>query len=187
MSLKLFLGFLPWILYLILAGNTLVMFESAIIVGLVTSIICQLYELKKGFILSWGTLLFFMFMTVSVVILKNSWVIENAGWISNSALPLIVFISLIIGMPFTLQYAKEVISPDKWQQPLFIRINYLLTILWQIIFLLSLVVYLIFNYYKLTDTWSYVIISYIPIFVGLWINIWFPNWYKNLIHRKRNP
>ena len=73
-------------------------------------------------------------MTIAVVLLKNLWIIEHAGLISNSSLAVIALISIVIGKPFTIQYAKEKVPADKWKTPLFIRINYLLSSFWLLMF-----------------------------------------------------
>jgi carotenoid cleavage dioxygenase len=188
MSKNLILGFVPWILYLIISSHNLFQFDIAILIALLASIFCQLHELKKGFILSWGTLVFFLFMTLSVVLFRNLWVIENAGFISNSYLPIIVLISIVIGKPFTMQYAKEKVPADKWKTPLFIRINYLLSSFWLCMFLTMFGIYLVRAYYPNVSSWFFNLLSYLPIILGTWISLWFPSWYKerylNLKRRK---
>lgn len=127
-------SFLPWILYFILVDQKQQQLDIAIIIAAITSIIFEFKGLKKGFILSWGTLIFFIFMFISVIILRNQYIIKYAWIFSNGALALIAWISILIHKPFTIQYAKEKVSKDKWEHPLFLRINYLLTTVWGLIF-----------------------------------------------------
>lgn len=183
MSKNVILGFIPWILYLIISGHNLLQFDISILVALFASIVCQIPQLKKGFILSWGTLIFFLFMTVSVVLLTNEWVIKNAGLISNSGLAVITLISIVIGKPFTMQYAKETVPADKWETPLFIQINYLLSAFWLVMFLSMLGVYLIHTFHPEVSNWIFNLISYIPIIFGTWVSIWFPAWYRERYSR----
>ncbi len=173
----LILGFAPWIIYLFMPTSTLNEFKIAIILSLIACVVCQFRELKKGFVLSWGSLLFFLLMTVGVVVLTNSWIIKNAGIISNSALIIITFISIIIGKPFTIQYAKETVPSERWKHPLFIRINYLLSIFWLVVFMIGLLLYLIRDYFQISH-WIYAFISYIPLIIGIFFTAWFPDWYK---------
>ncbi|MEJ1969274.1 MAG: hypothetical protein WDN03_11680 [Rhizomicrobium sp.] len=42
----------------------------------------------------------------------------------------IVIASLLLHEPFTLQYAREQVSPEQWQTPLFLRTNYVVTGIW---------------------------------------------------------
>ena len=42
----------------------------------------------------------------------------------------IVIASLLLHEPFTLQYAREQVTPEQWQTPLFLRTNYVVTGVW---------------------------------------------------------
>ncbi|MBA2649610.1 MAG: hypothetical protein H0U75_08485 [Legionella sp.] len=177
MSKALIFGFIPWIFYLVLSGHNLIQFELSIIGAFIAAIVFQIHELRKGFVLSWGTLIFFFFMMVGVVGLKNKWVIQYASLISNGGLSLIVLISLLIGKPFTIQYAKESVPKEKWQHPLFIRINYLLSGFWLIMFLCGFGVAFIHTRHPKISDWIIIILSYLPILFSIWVSQWFPKWY----------
>lgn len=41
---------------------------------------------------------------------------------------------MAIGKPFTLQYARERVPPDRWQSPQFARINFVITAVWALAF-----------------------------------------------------
>lgn len=172
-------SFLPWILYFILVGDTQLRLDIAILVAAVTTIFFEFNALKKFFILSWGTLMFFIFMTVAVVILRNKWVAQHAWLFSNGALTLIAWISILLRCPFTIQYAKEQVSADKWQHPLFLKINYLLSAVWGLMFLLGLALQVVKINYPVLDGWVYEVVSYLPSVFAIWVTTWFPDWYKN--------
>lgn len=178
-------SFLPWILFFILAGQTQQQLDFAIIAAAVSSIVFEFKSLKKGFVLSWGTLIFFIFMFVAVVLLKNQW-IEKFSWIfSNGALVIIAWVSIIIRKPFTIQYAKKQVSQDKWQHPLFLKINYLLTMVWGLIFLTGIGLHIMRIYYPIFISGLYYeIISYVPSMFGIWFTSRFPDWYKEKYLRK---
>ena len=42
----------------------------------------------------------------------------------------IIIASLLLHEPFTLQYAREQVTPEQWQTPLFLRTNYIVTGVW---------------------------------------------------------
>ncbi len=42
----------------------------------------------------------------------------------------IVIASLVLHEPFTLQYAREQVSPEQWEAPSFLRANYVVTGVW---------------------------------------------------------
>lgn len=50
-------------------------------------------------------------------------------------LMLVVLLSILIGRPFTLQYAKEKVPPTLWSSPEFLRKNYLISGVWAAAFL----------------------------------------------------
>ena len=172
-------GFLPWILFFILAGSTQQQLDIAIIVAAITSIIFEYKGLKKGFILSWGTLIFFIFMVTAVTLFQNQWVSKFYWIFSNGALATIAWVSILIRKPFTIQYAKEQVSQDKWLHPLFLKINYLLTAVWGLIFLTGIGLHILRLFEPSFNGWIYEITSYLPSIFGIWFTTWFPNWYKD--------
>jgi hypothetical protein len=57
--LKILLGFFPWILFGIMAGPPLTRLEIALAVSLTAGLALGFNQLRKGFFLTWGSLLFF--------------------------------------------------------------------------------------------------------------------------------
>ena len=171
-------SFLPWILYFILIGPSQQQLTTAIIVATAVFLFFGFRELRKGFILSWGSLFFFVFMFIAIVIIKNTWVAGHAWIFSNGTLALIAWISLFIGQPFTLQYAKEMVLADRWQHPIFIRINQILTAMWGSIFLFSVGVHVLRIYYPAWPSWLYEVLSDGATVMGVWFTTWFPSWYR---------
>jgi hypothetical protein len=70
-------------------------------------------QLAKGFVLTWGSLLFFGFNLVMVVLLGNLWVIKNLDILTKGTLATISCVSIFLGKPFVLQYAQETVPPRK--------------------------------------------------------------------------
>jgi hypothetical protein len=171
-------SFLPWILYFVLLGNTQAQLDVAIIVAAATSIIFEFKGLKKGFILNWGTLAFFLFMLIAVVLFRNQWTAKQAWIFSNSTLALIAWISILIRQPFTIQYAKLQVSKDKWNHPIFLKINYILTSVWGCIFLFNLMIHVLKVFYPTVNGWFYESTTYSASIFGILFTAWFPNWYK---------
>ena len=56
---KILLGFLPWILFGIMAGPSLTSLEAALAVALAATLALGVKQLRQGFFLTWGSLLFF--------------------------------------------------------------------------------------------------------------------------------
>ena len=52
----------------------------------------------------------------------------------DAGLLLIILISMAIGKPFTLQYARERVPEERWKSPRFTRINFVITSVWALAF-----------------------------------------------------
>jgi hypothetical protein len=52
---------------------------------------------------------------------------------------LIVLISMAVGRPFTLQYAREQVAPEFWSSPEFARTNYITTAAWALAFFVMVI------------------------------------------------
>jgi carotenoid cleavage dioxygenase len=126
--LKILLGFLPWILFGIMAGPPLTRLEMALAIALATTLALGVKQLRKGFFLSWGSLLFFLVSFILVAFLKNLWVVENMDLLARGSLAVIAWGSIIAGQPFSLQYARESVPEAYWHTPEFIRTGYFISI-----------------------------------------------------------
>ena len=99
----LMLGFLPWILFLFVSGHTLASLERAIVISLFACLAFGFRELKQGFILSWGTLLFFTMCVILVNLFHIVWIAKYMDLLSNSALASVMWLPMLLGKPFVLQ------------------------------------------------------------------------------------
>jgi len=135
--IKFLLGFMPWILLLFLSGHTLVSLERSIIICLFASIIFGFNELRKGFILQWGTLFFFASCAIAINLMKVVLVAENMGIITNGFLTSIIWLTILIKKPFTLQYAKADLPKERWNDPDLMRSCRFVAIVWGLLLALS--------------------------------------------------
>jgi len=170
--------FLPWIIYFVLVGgHSPVQMKIAITASVVASLLAERNGLKKKFIMSWVTLVFFVFMFISVVIFNNEWVRLHSWILSNSALAFIAWFSILIKRPFTLQYAKNSTSSDKWNHPIFWRINYIITAVWGVIFTIGIVSNVLRLYFSYLNPWVYELLTDGTVVFGIWFSAWFPSSY----------
>lgn len=135
--LKFLLGFIPWLLFLFLSGHTLASLERSIIICLLASVIFSFKELRKGFILQWGTILFFIVCTITVNLMNLVFVAKNMGIISNGFLACIIWVTIFVGKPFTLQYAKADLPQEQWDDPGLIRSCRFIAIIWALLLTFS--------------------------------------------------
>ncbi|MBL6938364.1 MAG: hypothetical protein ISS15_02095 [Alphaproteobacteria bacterium] len=128
--MNLVLGFVPFILFAVLMRLSTdlalwIAFAAAFVLGMRSFLdtrvlktldagntaLFGLLALYKGFIepgLSFGALLLAV----------------------DGGLLAIMVASLVLHEPFTMQYAREQVSSDQWQTPLFLRTNYVITGVW---------------------------------------------------------
>lgn len=177
-------SFLPWILYFLVKSSCPVQTGAAILLAGLTTILFDFNSLKRGFILSWGSLLFFSFMFVGITIFDNEWIFQHNSILSNACLAGISWLSILIRKPFTIQYARLQVSEDKWQHPLFLRINYILSGVWGMIFLFSCAVHVLTLYSSNISPWIDELIVNTAAILGILFTVKFPNWYRESRHAK---
>ena len=126
---KFLISFAPWIAFLIIARDTLGRVEAGLVVALVLSVVMAVARLHRGIVM-WVGLVFFSAATVAVLGFHNIWTIRHLGVLANGALAVGAWITLAVGRPFTLDYARAHTDPSKCNDPLFIKVNVQLTSLW---------------------------------------------------------
>ncbi len=179
-----FASFIPWILYFIIAGSSAVSLELAAIVALFGQIIFGLRYLIKKFILDWCTLIYFAFLAISFFTPLRSFLDQHAYLLSNVVLALIMWGSIIIRVPFTLQYAKEEVPKIHWGSPIFLKINYYISSVWALaLTVMTLVTYLQLYLGVVSNVVS-IIIQIISLVIALQFTQRFPDWYQGYLFRK---
>ena len=164
----LMLGFLPWMLFLFLSGNTMSSLELAIVISLVVSVTLGFGDLTRGFILSWGTTLFFLICLILVDFLKNVWMAREMDLVSNLALSAIMWFTILIGKPFALQYAKRGMPKEKWKDENFIRGCRYITMVWAFLMTFAFLISVVKRTTWLPfPSWVYFDLTLLNIVVGL--------------------
>jgi hypothetical protein len=70
---------------------------------------------------------------------SSSWSRNWTGVIVNSCLLGLVLLSMVIGKPFTIQFAMEKVPEHLWTTPSFMSVNYLISFVWAVEFTLSII------------------------------------------------
>ncbi|MDD4604359.1 MAG: hypothetical protein PHF97_11215 [Bacteroidales bacterium] len=164
----LMLGFLPWMLFLFFSGHTMLSLKIAIVISLVASITLGFGDLKRGFILQWGTCIFFIVCLVLVDLLNSRWMAMEMDLVSNLALASIMWFTILIGKPFALQYARRGPPKEYWNDEKFIRGCRFITMVWACLMTFAVLVSVL----KRTTwvhlpNWVYFDITVLNIVVGL--------------------
>ncbi len=85
-------------------------------------------------ILEIGTALLFASLALYAALAEPTWSVIGVRLCVDIGLLLIVLISMAVGRPFTLQYAREQVAPEFWNSPEFARVNYTITAVWALAF-----------------------------------------------------
>lgn len=171
---KLILGFIPWLLFMFIAGHSLFRLEVAILICLAASIIFGLRDLRERFILQWGSLIFFASCAVLVNGLKIIWLAENMDILANSFLAGIVWFSIAVKKPFTLQYARRELPKDLWNDVYVVRTCIDIAIVWACLMTVSAVMSFIKHGHLIQlPHWAYFYISIISMVFGAGFTVWY--------------
>ncbi|WP_207548439.1 hypothetical protein [Mycolicibacterium iranicum] len=133
-----FIGFVPWIIYWVVADG-----PSTWMFGAICAVISALIMgMSAGFagvrLLDIVTVLFFTGVTVAGLILgaeDRDWMDSYATALSSGVLAVMALGSLAFE-PFTAQYAPPTAARQDWEEAAFRRTNQVLTLMWALVFAL---------------------------------------------------
>lgn len=125
------IGFVPWIIYWILVGNA--PFLTAVLAGLGFAVAINVSTLVRRqplMVLEAGTAVVFAVFVIMALTLPEDFLERWLQPLGNAGLFAIVLISILIGKPFTLQYARKSTPLEQWDDPGFVYVCRLLAWLW---------------------------------------------------------
>jgi hypothetical protein len=160
----------------------MVRLQIGICVAAALVVIMGITRLHRGLIL-WAGVLFFAFALVSVVLLKNLWVIHHLGILASGTLFAATLVSIVIGRPFTESYARDHVPRELWDSPAFIRSCYTVTGVWAMIFLANALVNAAKPYHADLGEWFFRGVELCILISG----VLFTTVYSNLMKKKRRP
>jgi hypothetical protein len=176
------IGFVPLIVYGVLAGNSVMSVIIALGAATVTTIVVGFTDLRKRRILTWSNLMLFGSLLLAVGVLGMTGLLPLMGMLIYTTLAAVTFGSILAGTPFTLQYAREMVDRSLWKNPVFIRVNVLMTGVWGSIFVINLML----NYLMLVNPELQggvaSMLTYIVLVAGIVFTIWYPGYLQ-----KNNP
>ena len=110
--MNLWIGFSPWILFWTLISYWSV--PMAAWITLAASLIINIRSFLKHRpkILEIGSLVFFLWLCIDSLFIHASWLNRWIFTVQNASLLITILISIVIGRPFSEQYAREVIAQD---------------------------------------------------------------------------
>ena len=178
-------AFVPWIAFTLVAeapmGDPLTRLTLAFIVGIVLTLVTSYKQLLKGYILSIVTIVFFVVFSILILGLKQYWLANYISVLSMMLLMVVCWATMLFHFPFTLQYSREGVEPERAKSAPFMHVNYIITAVWGIVFTLGFAVdaflllrpepgLLFFDNVK----WLFMVIAIV-----------FTMWYPAYVHKQR--
>jgi hypothetical protein len=131
--------FAPWIIYAVVPDKY---WMWAALIALVMSIVVIVRQTRAdqnwdALLIEYGSGIFFAALTIWAFADPNTALHPYAPAISNAVLALIAGSSMALGKPFTLGIAKQTTPREFWEEPVFIRTNWVITSVWATSFLIG--------------------------------------------------
>lgn len=130
--MELFLGFAPFIAFVFVANH--VSPNLALLVGafVAVGLVVRTYVRRPGTfrVLEVGTAVLMSALAAFTMLGgQEPSLIATRLWV-DAGLLLVVLASMLMGTPFTIQYARDKVDPKYWDSEVFIRKNYKITGAW---------------------------------------------------------
>jgi hypothetical protein len=141
------LAFAPFITFAVLnhfvAPTVALVAAAAVSLGL---IVREMVLGRSAKILEVGTCLLFSGLAIYAYLSSAEWPVAGVKLAVDFGLLAIVLFSLVVGRPFTIQYAREQVPEAVWSTPEFMRTNRIITLVWLAAFVAIIVADLILLY-----------------------------------------
>jgi hypothetical protein len=174
--MRVLLAFAPFIVFAVidhLAGGT-----AGLVAGAAVSAVLVLRDWFGGVrapkLLELGTVILFGALALYAVLSDPAWSLIGVRLRVDVGLLLIVLVSMAIRRPFTLQYAREQVSPELWDRPIFIRTNYIITAVWAVAFAVNAGADVALLYGPAPSAGIGVAATIAAIVAAFWFTSWYP-------------
>lgn len=174
-------GLSPWIVYSIVEGENRLEISAAL--ALATAALIVVLGVLRGArpkALELSDVAFFSVLAVVIAVSSpatHDWLELWGGEVANAVLLFFVLGSILVRHPFTLAYAKESAPPEEWNDPHFLRANYVISWVWALAFGIEAASGL-FGDAVLNDSnniWTGWIVQTLPLIMAGQFTIWYPN------------
>jgi len=185
-SLSLLTAFAPWVAFALIAqaplGNPGLSLILAFVIAIALALLTSYHQLVKGYILAIVSLAFFAVFFILIIGLGQYYLANYIAVLSMLMLTLVSWGTILFRFPFTLQYSREGVEPERVKSPQFMRVNYIITAVWALAFTAGFVINLFLMFYPTVQglifwdnvQWVFMILAII-----------FTIWYPAHVHKER--
>jgi hypothetical protein len=156
---------------------------AGLVGALIASALLCLRMLRRGEsvkILEVGSFVLFGLLAAYTLLAAPRWTVATVRLAVDGGLLAIVLVSLAIGRPFTIQYARERVPEQFWASPIFLTTNRIITVVWGAVFVVLVAADAAAEYVAAVPLWIDVAAS-VAAFVGA---VWFTGWYPAMVRRR---
>ena len=173
-------GLSPWIIYSLVEGEGRL--EIAALLALGVALVVVVLGVVRGDrpkALEFTDIAYFGILAVIIAFASSgtiSWLELWGGEVANVVLFIFVIGSIAVRHPFTLAYAKESAPRDQWDNPHFLRANYVISAVWALAFGIEAASGLFGDAVldNSNNIWTGWIIQTLPLIWAAQFTIWYP-------------
>jgi hypothetical protein len=169
------LGLVPFIVFFVVMRTFSPL--AGLAAAFVVSVLLGIRQWRRGEsvkVLEVGSLLLFGALLLYTLIATADWTVAKVRLAVDGGLLAIVLVSLVIGMPFTLQYARESVPQELWTSPIFMTTNRRITAVWAAAFAVMTAADAAAHYVEAIPLWVEIAASVIAFAVAIWFTRWYP-------------
>jgi len=129
------LGFAPYIAFFIVMRTISV--EAGLWAAAVVAILNGGWHWRRNHslkVLEIGSIVLFVGLAAATAVAHWNWTVMSIRLTVDSGLLVVVLVSLAIGQPFTLQYAREMVPKEYRNEPRLLEVNRVITWVWALAF-----------------------------------------------------
>ena len=166
------------------AFSLLTLVTSAAVSLFAAAVICMavlLFDAARGRslkILGAGSVLVFVAVGAYVGLIDTTLSIPGVKFAVDAGILLVTLTSIVIRIPFTLQYAREVVDAETARLPGFLRANYAITLAWTASMLLMMLGNAAIIYVPGLPLWSSLLIAFAARNCAVYFTKWYPEYRK---------
>jgi hypothetical protein len=181
MDMSILLALTPFIVFFVVMR--MVSPFAGLAAALAVSVLLGIRQWRRGEsvkVLEVGSLALFGALVLYTLIAAPDWTVATVRLAVDGGLLIIVLVSLAIGMPFTLQYARETVPKELWTSPPFMTTNQRITGVWAAAFAVMTAADAAAHYVEAIPLWIDIAAS-VTAFAGA---VWFTRWYPAVVRRR---
>jgi hypothetical protein len=125
-------------------------------------------------VLEFGSLILFAILALYTFVAAPQWTVATVRLAVDSGLLAITVVSLVIGRPFTIQYAREQVSEQFWDSPQFIAANRMISTAWVVAFAVLVAADAAAEYMPSLPVWVDIAASIAALLAAGAFTIWYP-------------